>query len=322
MNPSGTRDRASVRPDDRPRRGRQRASPDAMRCCVNARRVDGLGASIAARATATVPADRLSSVRGCRHRGPVADSPTSCGWACSASDAGPASSSTPTRPRTCCSASAPAPWSGARSWRRSWTTGSRRPSSVPRRASAGGLELDGPEGRRLVIRARLGSLPAGPHLGARRGRHRAAPAPAHPDRVHRQPVPRAAHAADDHPAADGAPDRRAGDARCAGPGPGPGRDHRCRDRSPGPDGQRAAGPVAHRAGRDPAPPRRRGGRPAPHRRRRAAPDVRRTSGRWRSRSTCRTSPLPPVWGDAERLGQLLLNLLHNAVKFSRARRGR
>ena len=43
----------------------------------------------------------------------------------------------------------------------------------------------------------------------------------------------------------------------------------------------------------------------------------RTGRASRSRLNLPEAPLPPVWGDADRLGQLLLNLLHNAVKFSR-----
>ena len=151
-----------------------------------------------------------------------------------------------------------------------------------------------------------------------RGRLRAAPPPADPGRVHRQPVARAAHAADDRQPARRDPHPRGRGRRRRDPAPDarPDRQDRGRDGPPRPDGQRAARPVADRERRRAR--RRRPARPRRGRDRigRAPPALRRSAGRHASRSTCLRWSVPAVRGDEARLGQVFVNLLHNAVKFS------
>ena len=109
---------------------------------------------------------------------------------------------------TPCSRSRPAGSSGARSWRRSST---RAWSGVLAGLADGGsatteLRTGDGEPRTVLVRARRD--PGGDDRRRPRGRHRAPPAPADPDRVHRQPEPRAADAA-----VDGQPARRDARAR-------------------------------------------------------------------------------------------------------------
>ena len=124
--------------------------------------------------------------------------------------------------------------------------------------------------RRAAARGSRPPCPVGRPVARPRGRLRAAPPPADPDRVHRQPVARAAHPADhgQPPGRDADPRGRGGGRRRPAPDARPDRQDRGRDRSSRPDGQRAARPVAHR-----------------ERRARSAP--------WRSSTSARSRPNRP-----------------------------
>ena len=88
-------------------------------------------------------------------------------------------------------------------------------------------------------------------LGRARGRLRAAPAPADPDRIRRQPVARAADPALDRepPGRDARPRCRGGRRRRPAADARADRQDRGRDRAPRPDGQRAPGPRPDRGRR-------------------------------------------------------------------------
>ena len=99
-----------------------------------------------------------------------------------------------------------------------------------------------------------GAALAGPRPVARpRGRLGAAPPPADPRRVHRQPLARAADAAHDGQPPRRDADPRGGRGRRGDPAQDarPDRQDRGRDRAPRPDGQRAARPLADRDRRAP-----------------------------------------------------------------------
>ena len=183
----------------------------------------------------------------------------------------------------------------------------------------------GPAGGELTLRTRrrADARRPGPPVAESRGlarpggRVRAPPAPADPGRVHRQPVARAADAADDgQPAGrDARPRgrrRRRGD---PGPDARPDRQDRGRDRPPRPDGRGAARPVADRVAAAPWSCSTRstsGGSRSP----RSSDSGCSPSGRASSCGPRSPEVVPPVRGAEDRLGQVLVNLLHNAVKFS------
>ena len=91
---------------------------------------------------------------------------------------------------------------GGPRWRRSSTTASR--TIAQGRARARKLQRRGDAPREPVERPLVGAraaLARPRRLAGARGRHRAAPPAAHPGRVHRQPVTRAPHATHDRPPA-------------------------------------------------------------------------------------------------------------------------
>ena len=299
--------------------GRASSASTRTRQCGRRRYRDGGGAPGSATAVARVRAesDQLQQTLAERPRGRRDPGRTPWPRASCAIDADRPHPVGRMPPPTTCWAGHRGPSSAGRSSRPSWIP---RPStwSGPRSTSGAATgEL------RIAGRGRTGPRAAGAPVRERgvlarpRRRLGAATAPAHPGRVHRQPLARAAHAAD-----HGQPARR---------------DPRARSRArPATASRRGCATGSPRSRSRPAISSRwstscwtcRGSRAAA----RCSSSMGIDLGRSRPTppSDCACSPsarawpctsrsiraLPTVRGDAARLGQVVVNLVHNAVKFS------